>query len=548
MFHDARTLESDTLIEGDVCIVGAGAAGIALANELDGRSVRVVLLESGSRRPDRRTQQLYAGDNIGRESFSTYHSRARTYGGSTTRWAGMSRPLEPMDFEARDWMPGSGWPFTLDELEPYYRRAHAVCQLGPYDYDPDRWSTEYRPALPVDTSALETRVYRFGSPRDLGRAFEGDLASSRNVDVYLNANVVEIESEAGSRGVTGLRVAKLDGGRFRVQARHYVLACGGLENPRLLLASNRVESHGLGNRNDLVGRYFMDHPFLWMGYLEPSKPEYQASLNVIQDYELGGSEQPAFAAFSLPERTVREERLNGCVVYFIKRSRAKTIPTYFAPATRSLVRLTDLARLEDVSDRHVGRHVRTVAAGLGDVGRHLAHRLGDVLKPRNVMALRVALEATPNRDSRVMLGPTRDRLGMPRIQVDWRLNADDRRGLHRTWETVAREIARLGLGRVTGPPAEEADGWPASFSSGMHHMGTTRMHPDPARGVVDADCRVHDQPNLYIAGSSVFPTGGVANPTLTIVALAIRLADHLAGKSDEAVHTARSSPRSSQPG
>jgi choline dehydrogenase-like flavoprotein len=527
MFHDTRRVEDGTEIRTDVCIVGAGAAGIAIANELRGHHSRVAVLTSGGFEFEREPQRLYEGENVGRPAFSTYRSRVRMYGGSTTAWAGQCRPLQSLDFERRAWVRHSGWPFTRDDLEPYYRRAQAVSRLGPYDYRLDTWSRNGKRALPVDRDVLDVRIYQFSHPVDFGKVYRDELSSARNVDVYLHGNVVDIDVDPDVRRVTGLQVETLTGRKIRFVADRYVLACGGIENPRLLLASNRVATAGLGNRHDLVGRFYTDHPFLFTGYYEPSRVELDATLHVIEDYARVGWEQRAHAALALPEETIRTEQLNDCAVYFIRRPNYKIQPSYFAPGMQSLAQLADTARGQDLPDGRLGRHLRNVAGGLPGIARVMANRLAETVRARPRLALRTALETTPNPDSRVMLGKSRDRFGMPQVVVDWRVNADDQRGLNRLHQVMRTQFDRHDLGDLVEDPARDADGWPLSMTGGMHHMGTTRMHADPREGVVDTDCRVHGLGNLYIAGSSVFPTGGVANPTLTIVALALRLADHL---------------------
>ncbi len=527
MFHDARQLQAGAEIQADVCIVGAGAAGIAIARELIGGRERVALLTSGGLEFARGPQKLYAGDNVGRVGYTPYRSRVRMFGGSTTRWAGHCRPLERLDFERRDWVPHSGWPFSRDQLEPDYRRAQEVCRLGPYDYEPPTWSASGRQPLTVDPHTLDLRIYQFGHPTDFGKIYKGELEAARNVDVWLHADVLEIEVDGDVRRVTGLRVATSHGRCARFVADRYVLACGGLENPRLLLASNRVARGGLGNRHDLVGRFYTDHAFAFTGWFEPARPDLDRSLNVIEDYQRVGFEQRAHAAIALPERTIRAEGLNDCAVYFVRRPNYKIQPTYFTHGVKSLTQLADVLKGHDLVDRSVSRHLLNVAVGLPAVGTTFARRLTEVVRPRPRLALKTVVETTPNPDSRVTLGERRDALGVPRVRVDWRINAGDLRGFSRLYDVMRAELARLDLGRLVEDPAVDSEGWPVSFSSGMHHMGTTRMHDDPRQGVVDANCRVHDLANLYVAGGSVFPTGGVANPTLTIVALAIRLADHL---------------------
>jgi choline dehydrogenase-like flavoprotein len=465
------------------------------------------------------------------------------YGGSTTRWTGHGRPLERLDFERRDWVPYSGWPFPIDVLDPYYRRAHEVCRLGPYDYEPSTWSANGRRPLPVEPHTLDVRIYQFGHPTDFGKIYKGELEAARNVDVWLHADVLEIDVDADVRRVSGLRVATSPGKEARFVAARYVLACGGLENPRLLLASNRVAAAGLGNRNDLVGRFYTDHAFLFNGWFEPSRPDADRTLNVIEGYEKVGLKQPAHAALALPERTIRAEGLNDCAVYFVRRPNYKIQPAYFTDGVKSLTQLADVLKGHDLLDRSVSRHLLNVAVGLPAVGTTFARRLTELVRPRPRLSLKTVVETTPNPESRVTLGERRDALGMPRVHVDWRINSGDLRGFSRLYDVMRAELARLGLGRLVEDPAVDSEGWPVSFSSGMHHMGTTRMHDDSRQGVVDANCRVHDLANLYVAGGSVFPTGGVANPTLTIVALAIRLADHLKQTAGELVRVLRPEPK-----
>jgi choline dehydrogenase-like flavoprotein len=525
-FHDARRLNA-AVITADICIVGAGAAGISFAREFAGHPCRVALIESGDFEFHHRPQMLYLGENTGTANYSTARSRIRMFGGSTTRWGAQCRPLDPLDFAERNGIAHSGWPFTCDELEPHYRRAQRICNLGPYDYSLSAWRSADGGALQVDDARLETKIFQFSFPSDFGQIYRAELGSAPNIDIYLNANVVDIEVDEHARQVTGLCVATFNDRRIRFVATTYLLACGGIENARLLLASNRVASAGVGNQHDLVGRFFMDHPYFLLGYYQPARPQHDRSIYVIDDYEHVGSEQKANAALSLSESTLREEELNACAVYFVRRPLYKTLPEYFSPSAKSFIHLIDVLRHHELPDRRLGRHVHNIVSGFSDVGRSLGRQIVHTVRPRSTLALRAVLETTPNPDSRVTLGARKDRFGMPRVQVDWRLNDRDKRGLERLMEIMRAEFARLKLGSLIEDHAQDSSGWPNSMTGGKHHMGTTRMHADERKGVVDPNCRVHGCANLYIAGSSVFPTGGFANPTLTIVALAVRLADHI---------------------
>lgn len=526
-FLDARKLAQHAKIETDVCIVGAGAAGITLARELCGQPLRVLLLESGGFSFSHRPQLLYRGENVGMETFSTSRSRYRMFGGSTYRWAGQSCPMSELDFEQRDWIPDSGWPFNRDHLEPYYRRAQSVCKLGDHCYEPSAWSSADKLVLPVDSTRLTTRIYQFGYPLEFGRTYRDELTRSTNVDVYLHANVVDIEMAQHAESVKSLQVATFNGRRCSVTAKAFILATGGIENPRLLLASNRVAKAGIGNQYDLVGRYYMDHPYFHTGYYEPAQECYDRSLHVIEDYSRTGSEQRVVAGFTLGEELLRAEGLNSCAIYFVRRPNYKSLPEYFAPGNKSFIRLLDVLKHNELPDGQFRRHIRNIIGGFKDVRVSLRRHLIELIRRRQRISLRAVMEPRPMRDSRITLSDRRDHFGMPRVRVDWKLHPKDKDGIVRVHTELQREIESRRLGRLVVDLSENETGWPNSITGGAHHMGTTRMHRDPKKGVVDANCRVHGTTNLYIAGSSVFPTASFAHPTFTIVALAIRLADHL---------------------
>jgi choline dehydrogenase-like flavoprotein len=521
---DARRLAPEPPLLADLCIVGAGAAGIALAREFIGSRCRVVVLEGGGLRYSPRVQRLYAGENVGLPSYALTYSRFRVFGGSTTRWQAQCRPLDPLDFQPRPGIAHSGWPFDHRHLEGWYPRAQAVCGL---DVDGERAWAPDPDGLPLANHELDAILFRFGHPRDFGQVCRPEFERSANVDVLLNASAVEIEPALDLRSVQAIRAKTLDGPAFEVQARAYVLACGGIENPRLLLASNRIARIGVGNQHDLVGRFFMDHPYLTTGHFAPASPQHADGPRVIRTFKRVGLDQKAHVGFALNERVRREEQLTGCSAYFIRRLASETAPEHFSRAGKSRLRLGELLEHRTLAGAEVGRHLWRVAKGYRDVGLTLARRAAEVIRPSYVLALRTILEPTPRPDSRITLGTARDRLGMPVVRVDWRLDESDRRGLDRLRQAIAAAIAGKGLGALIDDQGVDEAGWPNSMEGGKHHMGTTRMHLDPKQGVVDPDCRVHEIANLYVAGSSVFPTSGYANPTFTIVALALRLADHL---------------------
>lgn len=522
---DVRRCVPEGPVQTDLCIAGAGAAGIALAREFLGARCRVTLLESGGLRYSSRLQHLYAGEHVGQPSYALAYSRFRMFGGSTTRWAAQCRPLDAIDFQVRPGFDRSGWPFDQQHIQVWEPRAMAVCGLGVEDVQ-RTWMADAG-ALPIADDELDAILFRFGYPRDFGQAYRREFERSSNVDVLLNANVVAIDPAPDLRSIQAMRVKTLDGRLFEVRGKVYVLACGGIENARLLLASNQVAPAGIGNDYDLVGRFFMDHPYLMTGHYVPASPTYAAGPHVIRSFKNAGLDQKSHVGFALSERVRRDEELTGCSAYFIRRLASETAPEHFSRGGKSRQRLAELLEHRALPGAEVGSHLWRMTRGSRDVGLTLARRMLEVVRPRYVLAFRTVLETTPRPDSRVTLTPTRDRLGVPRARVDWRISEGDRRGLDRLRRTVARAIESRGLGVLIEAEDVDENGWPMSMEGGKHHMGTTRMHVEPKRGVVDADCRVHGIANLYVAGSSVFPTSGYANPTLTIVALALRLGDHL---------------------
>lgn len=496
MLRQAHDIPRDTLLERDVCIVGAGAAGITLARELRGTNRSVCLLESGGLSGDPQTQDLYAGQTsggfIGGRPGYPLRSRLRFFGGSTNHWAGICRHLDPIDFEARSWIPNSGWPFDRSVLEPFYTRAAALLSVRPFSYGaPDRaGGSDGSPAFDADVG-IEDRVYHLSPAVRFGERYRADLADAPNVEVLLHANAINLQSDPEERHIEHVDVAGLEGQRFRVRARTYVLAAGGLENPRLLLASNRVRSAGLGNAHDVVGRYFMDHVF---HLRDPGEAVFAESEHGLTLYEVSSRDvlsQRRYALFGLSPELQRRHRV----------------------ANHGYGRLT-FRREPSSLERGVGSLTAEIAA--------LAGARGDA---QTGAWVGISSELVPDPDNRVTLTSERDALGMPRLRLHWRLAEEDERGLERGFRAFAAEAGRSLRARVRVKLTPRYR-W-RRLQVAQHHIGTTRMHDDPKRGVVDPQCRVHGIDNLYVAGSSVFPTCGQSNPTFTIVALTLRLSEHL---------------------
>lgn len=522
MFIDARTLSDVASVDCDVCVIGAGAAGITLARELAGHAVRVCLIESGDLEIDVATQELYEGENVGLPYHPLAVARLRYFGGTTNHWSGQCLPFSASDFEAQPWLPDTGWPIDLAEVMPYYQRAAAMLGLPEGGWDAGFWADEFdRTMIEFDPLRFLTKVFLV-KPVHMGEAYRQEILEAENIQAYLNANVVEIETNDTASEVSQVRVQTLAGNGFSVVAKHFVLAVGGIENPRLLLSSDAVQPGGLGNQHDLVGRFFLEHPFFMGGAIQPSSPG-------VPTWFYSGNTRPNTDVrpyLLLADEVQRDEQLVATGVSLIPIAEE----AYWAKGAKSLRLLgRQLAGAKMPDD--LALHVGNVASDLGSV-TELAYkwvRYGQV--PIARIDCRVAITPAPNPDSRVTLGHERDALGLRRVELDWRLSPIDKQSARRTMELLGLEVGRLELGRLQSTIDDDDTTWPDDLEGAFHHAGTTRMADDPGKGVVDRHCRVHGISNLYVAGSSVFPTAGVATPTFLIIALAIRLADHIKGLS-----------------
>lgn len=534
MLRDAREVPRGSEIEADICVVGAGAAGITLALELRGSGLQVCLLESGGLQRDPRTQSLYQGAIDGVPYYPLDVARLRYFGGTTNHWAGLSRPLDALDFQRRPWIPYSGWPISREELDPHYERAHELCELGAFDYDPALLETESAPRLPVGEDLVVTGMDRWSPPTQFGLAYREDVERASDVAAYLNANVVEVQTDEEGRLVRRLRVATLDGNEFHVSARLFVLAAGAIENARLLLVSDGVRPHGLGNDRGLVGRFFKEHPSVVGGIFLPTDPDVP-----LEPYLTGAPSLPdggrgeAFLT-PTPEILERHEMLP------VKVSLVRTsIQADLRAQMPGLVTAVVAARTEGLTDG-LAQHVHAVARHLDNLAIYSYERMFESQVDTRGYYLRYTLDQVPDPDSRVTLTDDRDALGMRRVRLTWKVGEVERRTLREANRILARALGRAGLGRVRELEDDPDTGWPPGMRGSWHQMGTTRMSADPGRGVVDRDCRLHDVPNLYVAGSSVFSTAGYASPTVNVVALAVRLAEHLRTRAREPMASVRS--------
>lgn len=520
MIEDLRNAEDGTTFECDLCIVGAGAAGISIATQFIGRPQSVLVLESGGFEFEEATQALNAFENAGLPRIRD--TRYRYFGGTTNVWDGRCAPLSKGDFAVRPWVPHSGWPLTPADLQPFSAAAHAACGLRTTEYGAPLAASLRASLPPLDSSKVVPHFWQFSpdGPYRFGLAHRAALAAASNVRVLLHANATNLQTAPNGAAVDSVDVRTLEGVTGRVRARFVVLCCGGIENARLLLLSDRVTGGGLGNGRDLVGRFLMDHPRRVCAEILPR--DAYAFQDTFSTYRSQTGAR-ALLGVELAPALQAEQGLLGCggLFYYANDERSGTL---------ALSRL-----LGGTEPRHqpsaLAQDIWRVMADLDEVVINVRRRVlrpgRDVfIRPRTVTML-CDVEQAPNPESRVTLSRERDALGCNVARVDWRVSDQEHRTMRALTVAVGQEFGRLNMARARlGDWLTEPAG-AATYHEAHHHMGTTRMAASPSEGVVSPEARVFGIDNLYVAGSSVFPTSGHVNPTLTILMLSLRLADLL---------------------
>ena len=530
--YDLDLLRDDEKLEVDLCIVGSGPAGLSIATELANLNIRVLLLEGGGLDEEPEYQTLYDIESIGRpRQIDQSIIRSRGFGGTSRIWTGRCAPFDALDFEPRPWISRSGWPFARTDFEPYLERAAEKLGLAPARYDESLWS-EFRvsrPSPPLDERLLKPMFWQFSrSPRNQQGSIDVGLdlthARPNNVQVLLHANVTQINTSPDGGRFESVEIRSLRGRAATVHSKVLVLCAGGIENARLLLSSNRTFVDGLGNQNDLVGRFLMDHTDAKIWDLDQTSA--QKLLSRFGTYWLDkGRDRHVFlhGAGLSPEIQAKEQLLN-CHAYIEQFGFAADDPWLAArrliPAVRS--RKWSRSGAEDA---------RLVFKGLGELSKGF-YRRAFAHRPQRLRAdrfeLRFILEQAPDPASRITLSSKKDALGMPTVKIDWKISDLERQTAKRMGQLLHEEFGRLKLPALQAPAwLDDLNEWVSRCSEKAHPTGATRMSISPKEGVVNENCQVHGVEGLYVSGSSVFPTSGAANPTLMIVAISIRLADWL---------------------
>ncbi len=554
MLIDSRNLPEGHTIKTDICIVGSGPAGITLARELANSSNHIALLESGGVTPDPDIQDLSRGNTVGDDFLSLQATRNRQVGGNSNVWSiKLDRlqnrqwemgvryiPLDDLDFQQRGWVPHSGWPINREDLLPYYEKAQQVARSGPFAYNSQAWSDHHIKPIEWADNSFTSKVYQFGPRQVFHQDHLEELRQSQGVNIYLYATAVELELRPNSQLIERIRYTNGTGKTYWVEARLFVIATGGIETAKLMLASNQHQPSGIGNENDLVGRFFMDHVLLDIGSLYPDSVGLFTQLAFYDKRQVDG--YSVMGHLALQEETMAQNHLMNSTIVLFPRPNLRQ--------TRGMAALKDLVEqgyLKKPLPQHwplIAQKLFQVAGGLDHIATaaYVGKRYDQSLLPgfgrggwaehphthHRFKRFEVLLvtEQAPDPTNRVLLSRDRDALGIPRAELHWRWGQLNIESAKRIQDLFGNTVGKSGLGQFVAARREGQPYLPGP--AGMaHHMGTTRMGTNPQTSVVNSDCRVHSVPNLYIASSSVFPTGGYANPTLTILALSLRLADHL---------------------
>jgi len=489
----ADTIPDGEIVQADVCIVGGGAVGLQMARRLIAAGMQVVIAESGEEEASQRAQDLNIGTQSGRNAGGLRDIRLRQLGGTMHLWGGNCRPLDPIDFRPRDWVPNSGWPLSYADMAPYFEAAHGLLRLEEFTYWPEAPSlvTDPGPAQPFEETLFRLTRFVPGTRApflgEFSQYHAEELRNSDRLRILVGANVSQIFLTEDRRSVRELYALTFQGRELHLRAKAYVFACGGIETARLLLASREDMPTGIGNQGDSLGRYFMEHPHGLAAFMIAEKSQVPALRPFSPGIRVGDA--VIHRRIRLADHTQRELGLLNMIFQLIAVNMKPHEQNQYEPHFRALE-----ATVEDAANWQ--RYYVVFLA-----------------------------EQFPSRDSRVTLGAETDFFGMPRADLNWQVGDLDFKTVSTALSLLGEHVFTAPHFRMKGHIARTTKDW--LVGHGAHHLGTTRMSLTPKEGVVDRDCRIHGLSNGFCAGSSVFPTAGMSNPMLTSLAIGLRLARHL---------------------
>ncbi|MFA7554747.1 MAG: GMC family oxidoreductase [Spongiibacteraceae bacterium] len=523
MVVDGNFVAANSHFRGQICIVGGGVAGIVLANELQDAYEDIIIVESGDEHYVPEAQELYQAEKYPDQLPDPMYSRMRFLGGSSNHWQNNTSPLSPSDFEKRDWVPNSGWPISFSDINPYYKKAQYYCGVGEDGYNTKQWSSVLNKKDEVEESALLiTAIAKASSPPvRFYQAYGERLKSASNITILTNSNMVDIVYDSSDKRVRQIDIVSNRGGNITVSADKFVFAMGGIENARMLLVFNQKYSDQLGNQGGNVGCYFMEHPTPRAAQLFADDVERLEFYKSVQF-----KDRTVVGFLSLSEQVLHDHQTTNLRMPLIPKDEY----TLSDGISSSHILAESFARhsLPDNFSDHLYNIVGDMDMVIEAVARKtFGIKLFEHANKITGFQIPMMMEQTPDKNNRIYLGRAKDRLGIPKVSIDYFVSGFDKACVWRSLMVVAQEVGALSLGRLKVLEERAERLWSNQLGFSDHHMGTTRMSSTPEYGVVDENLKVFGVKNLYIAGSSVFSTGGHVPPTLTIAAMSIRLAEYL---------------------
>ena len=493
------------LFKADFAIIGAGASGITLSIELEKLGFSVILIEGGDLNYSKRSQDLYSGNFSKRDlPYGLRDSRMRYFGGSTNCWAGVMAELDEEDFEKRNWIPYSGWPFSKKELIPWYRKAVSILNFNHNEIFDNSYPSingmEIRP-----TSSAKTRLF--------GVHFRSRLKNSKKIKVFTEANFSKMIRKDDGKTVESIKIKTYNKKSTTIFAKNYIISCGGIENARVLLNTKTKDLKAIGNNYDNVGRFFSDHPIAPSAtFITLDSNDYKTSVYNHENYK-------NIFHYKLPYAIQKKYKtLNICLTLWPEFNElnnevlaAWNIKKYFSDPKNYSLSYDDIRK--------------TLSNPYG-VYKAMKSRFNN---NKERISVRFQMEQSPNPNNRVSLINEKDELGLNKINLNWDFSEIERHSIDIAISRFADGLhqAKIGSIKLDDKLISNRKELPFDLRGGNHHSGTTRISDQPNNGVVDSNLKVYDTNNLYVCGSSVFPTNGWANPTFTIIALSLRLANHL---------------------
>jgi len=523
MFIDFNKEKNNTKFKARICVIGSGIVGLSFISEyLQIDPIEIIVLESGDLYPSVKKDNLNKVINTGEAQSGIKGSRARVFGGTSTLWGGQITPLLPIDFQERAWVKSSGWPFQYDSLLPFYKRAAINLGINEHNFDEDIWAPENNFKQQINPESLILTYSKWTPSPNFSKTFKKKLKKTKHFTVLYNATVVNIELNDAKTATTSVSVKNEYGLSGSVSADYFIIACGGIENARILLASNDRCAEGIGNKNDLVGRCFQEHASVYGGRLEPI--DFKKFKALFSSYFKGNQIYLPKLQLS-PQHQSAEKILNTSGNIEVQ---------YLEGSAIALKQLFNDTKARSFDQDTIKAFIDVIKNPLDAFNLVFSYAMQRRMYfPRNATYFLLAFcETEANVNSRITLSNETDDMGMSKAVIDWQLSDSTRQTMLVYMQRASEELERLGIANTIIKPSlfEHTDEWKSHIYGIHHHIGTTRMHEDPTQGVVDGDCKVHGINNLYIAGNSVFPTSGAANPTYTAIALVIKLADHLKNK------------------